>query len=89
MWIGFNCFFTKVWIYIKKTNIHISRQSLRYALIEQLGGSDIIKWGHQLIHFKESDNKGVNLSFNVNGKIKEEKAEEKDKNRYTKNRQSQ
>ena len=59
----------------KKTNIHISRQSLRYALIEQLGGSDIIKWGHQLIGIKETKNKHVNLTFKVNGLVHNSKAD--------------
>jgi hypothetical protein len=27
----------------KRTNIHIARQSLRFALLEQLGGHDKIK----------------------------------------------
>lgn len=53
----------------KRTNIHISRQSLRLALLEQLGGHDAVQWGHQLVDFKECDadgaNGGVNLSFQV------------------------
>ena len=52
-----------------QTNIHISRQSLRLALLEQLGGHKSVQWGHQLLDFKESDTK-VDLSFQVNGEIK-------------------
>lgn len=52
----------------KKTNIHIARQSLRLALIEQLGGNESIKWGHQLIDFKETQDK-IDLSFLVDGAI--------------------
>jgi 2-polyprenyl-6-methoxyphenol hydroxylase-like FAD-dependent oxidoreductase len=53
----------------KQTNIHIARQSLRLALLEQLDGHKSVEWGHQLLDFKESDNK-IDLSFQVNGKIK-------------------
>ncbi len=55
----------------KRTNIHIARQALRLALLEQLGGDEAVQWGHQLIDFKEA-NGGVELSFQVNGKIKQE-----------------
>jgi len=51
-----------------QTNIHISRQSLRLALLEQLGGHNSVQWGHQLLDFKETDTK-IDLSFQVNGKI--------------------
>ncbi|WP_413998315.1 FAD-dependent oxidoreductase [Flavobacterium sp. W1B] len=54
----------------KRSNVHISRQSLRLALLKQLGENDAIQWGHQLIDFKESEGKGVDLSFQVDGKIK-------------------
>lgn len=54
----------------RRTNIHIARQSLRLALLEQLGGNDMVQWGHQLIDFKEQENAGVELSFQVAGKIK-------------------
>jgi 2-polyprenyl-6-methoxyphenol hydroxylase-like FAD-dependent oxidoreductase len=59
----------------KRTNIHIARQSLRLALIQQLGGQDAIQWGHQLLDYKESDGNGVDLSFQVNGEIKHTKAD--------------
>ncbi len=54
----------------KRTNVHISRQSLRSALVKQLGGDDNIKWGHNLVALYESETEGTNLSFQVNGKIK-------------------
>jgi 2-polyprenyl-6-methoxyphenol hydroxylase-like FAD-dependent oxidoreductase len=57
----------------KRSNIHIARQSLRLALLEQLGGNDAVQWGHQLIDFK-NDN-GVELNFQVDGKIKTTKAD--------------
>ena len=53
----------------KQTNIHIARQSLRLALLEQLGEPNNVQWGHQLLGFKVSDNK-IDLSFQVNGEIK-------------------
>nr|WP_244860226.1 NAD(P)/FAD-dependent oxidoreductase [Flavobacterium psychroterrae] len=58
----------------KRTNVHISRQALRLALLQQLGGENKIKWGHQLIDFNESED-NVNLSFLVGGKIKNAKAD--------------
>jgi hypothetical protein len=42
--------------------IHIARQSLRFALLEQLGGHDKIKWGHQLVDLKEVE-KLLNLAL--------------------------
>ena len=60
----------------KRTNVHIARQSLRLALLEQLGGHDAVQWGHQFIGFKEClDNDGVDISFQVNGKLKTAKAD--------------
>lgn len=59
----------------KRTNMHIARQSLRLALLEQLGGHDAVQWGHQLIDFKESKDNGVALSFQVNGERKNVKAD--------------
>ncbi|WP_409416769.1 FAD-dependent oxidoreductase [Flavobacterium sp. PS2] len=59
----------------KRSNIHIARQSLRLELLEQLGKHDIVQWGHQLIDFKESEDGSVDLSFQVNGKIKTAKAD--------------
>lgn len=53
----------------KRTNVHIARQSLRLALLEQLGGDDALQWGHQLIDFKESDGEGVDLTFEVEGEL--------------------
>lgn len=58
----------------KRTNIHIARQSLRLALLEQLGGHDKVQWDHQLLDFKTSE-EGVDLTFQVNGEIKNAKAD--------------
>lgn len=58
----------------KRTNVHIARQSLRLALLEQLGGNNAVQWGHQLIDFKECEDKGVHLNFQVDGKMKRAKA---------------
>ncbi|MEQ1734150.1 MAG: NAD(P)/FAD-dependent oxidoreductase [Bacteroidia bacterium] len=54
----------------KRTNIHIARQELRLALLEQLGTHDAVQWGHQLLGFKECEGKGIELSFEVNGVLK-------------------
>lgn len=59
----------------KRSNIHIARQSLRLALLEQLGGNNVVQWGHQLLDFKESDDKTIDLNFQVNGEIKNAKAD--------------
>lgn len=65
----------------KRTNIHIARQSLRLALLEQLGGHDAVQWGHQLVDLEdglkegEAIDFGVKLSFQVEGKIKNAKAD--------------
>ena len=59
----------------KRTNIHIARQSLRLALLGQLGGHDKVQWGHQLVDLKQTENEGVALSFQVGGKIENAKAD--------------
>ena len=61
--------------FTKRTNIHIARQALRLALLEQLGGHDKVQWGHQLIDFKESENHDIDLKFQVNGDVKNFKAD--------------
>ncbi|HKC69539.1 MAG TPA: NAD(P)/FAD-dependent oxidoreductase, partial [Bacteroidia bacterium] len=58
----------------KRVNVHIARQSLRLALLEQLGGHNAVQWGHQLVDIKENTNKSVELSFQINGEIKHTKA---------------
>lgn len=57
----------------KRTNIHIARQSLRLALLEQLGGNNTVQWGHQLVNLRESED-GVELDFQTNENIKTVKA---------------
>lgn len=59
----------------KKRNIHIPRQSLRLALLEQFGDKNVVQWGHRLIGFKESKEEGVELSFQVDGEVKLAKAD--------------
>lgn len=59
----------------KRTNVHIARQSLRIALLEQLGGTSMVKWGHQLVDFKKSEDDTVELTFQVNGEIQQSKAD--------------
>lgn len=59
----------------KRTNMHIARQSLRLALLEQLGGKDMVAWGHQLVNIKETVDGSLDLSFQVDGEIKHTKAD--------------
>lgn len=60
---------------VKRKNVHIARQSLRWALLEQLGGHSAVKWGHHLMDFKEGDGECVELYFQVNGEIHNAKAD--------------
>lgn len=53
----------------KKTNIHIARQTLRQALIEQLPRNEAIQWGYKLLDFSADNQNKINLTFEVNGKI--------------------
>jgi 2-polyprenyl-6-methoxyphenol hydroxylase-like FAD-dependent oxidoreductase len=59
----------------KRKNIHIARQSLRLALLEQLDERDAVKWEHQLLSFKESEDGNVRLKFQVKDKIKHTEAD--------------
>lgn len=59
----------------KRRNVHISRQALRLALLEQLGKHDTVQWGHRLVDFKQCEDKKVKLSFQVNGEVKNVKAD--------------
>lgn len=59
----------------KRTNIHIARQSLRYELLEQLESNNTVQWGHQLINIDQNKNDAIELTFKVNGKVKNFKAD--------------
>ncbi|WP_417431128.1 FAD-dependent oxidoreductase [Halpernia sp.] len=59
----------------KRSNIHIARQSLRFKLLEQLGENNSVKWGHQFLNFKENEDGKIELNFQINGKIKNAKAD--------------
>lgn len=50
----------------RSTNIHIARQSLRLALLDQLGGEKNIIWNHRLKGFSTNDK--IELTFDVDGK---------------------
>lgn len=54
----------------KRKNIHIARQTLRKELLDQLQGSENIKWGHKLVDLKKIEEKKVQLHFDVNGEKK-------------------
>lgn len=60
----------------KRRNVHIPRQALRLALLEQLGSDhDAVQWGHRLVCFKQCEDKSVELNFQVNGEMKNTKAD--------------
>ncbi len=61
--------------FTKRTNMHIARQSLRKALLDQLGGQTAVQWGHQLVDFMESETGEVDLKFQVDGQITNAKAD--------------
>lgn len=56
--------------YSKRTNVHIPRQALRLAMLEQLKGHPSLKWGHQLISFRTLEGKQQELTVQVNGEVK-------------------
>ena len=56
--------------YSKKTNVHIARQSLRLAMLEQLHNHPSVQWGHQLIDFNELPDKRFELHFQADGEMK-------------------
>jgi len=57
--------------YSKRTNVHIPRQALRLAMLEQLKGHPSVKWGHQLISFRATEGKQQELTVQVNGEVKQ------------------
>lgn len=59
----------------KRINVHIPRQALRLSLLEQLGDHNSLEWGHRLVDFKQCEDKSIELSFQVNGKVKNTKAD--------------
>jgi salicylate hydroxylase len=59
----------------KRKNVHIPRQALRLALLEQLCEHDSVQWGHRLVGLKECEDKSIELSFQVNGEMKNAKAD--------------
>ncbi|MCK0125368.1 FAD-dependent monooxygenase [Gelidibacter sp. F2691] len=59
----------------KHTNVHIARQELRLALLEQLGGFDKVHWGHDLVGIEHTKHNGVQLTFELNGKRKSAQAD--------------
>lgn len=60
----------------KRTNVHIARQALRRALLQQLeyDGEKRIQWGYQLLDFKEDDH-GVELTLQASDQLKKAKAD--------------
>jgi salicylate hydroxylase len=48
----------------KRQFVHVSRQALRYELLQALGGSSQVQWGHRLVRFTEQED-GIELNFEV------------------------
>lgn len=53
---------------LRRTNIHVARQSLRLSLLEQLGEQGSVQWGHQLVDIASTKD-GSALSFLVDGEV--------------------
>ncbi len=54
----------------KRINVHIARQALRLALLEQLHNPKVIQWGHQLMDYQEIGDGRMALNFLVDGNRK-------------------
>ncbi|WP_237249450.1 FAD-dependent oxidoreductase [Sphingobacterium faecale] len=60
---------------VRRSNIHIARQSLRSSILEQLGEDNVIRWGYQLIDIHETEDQRLEMSFSVNGTIRRASAD--------------
>lgn len=54
----------------KRKNVHISRQSLRLALMENILDPTTIHWNHKLIDFSKNKDGRIDMHFEVNGQKK-------------------
>ncbi len=52
----------------KRKNVHIARQTLRLLLLQQLGNSKSLKWGHKLIGLSDNESGKVDLRFQAGEK---------------------
>ncbi len=52
----------------RRKNVHIPRQALRLALLDQLGGHEALRWGHRLVSFEQCEDQSIKLLFQVNGR---------------------
>ncbi len=59
----------------KRSNIHIARQSLRWQMMQQLGGADQVHWDHQLLDFNQEAGDKVQLTLNAKGQVKQVEAD--------------
>ena len=59
----------------KKSNVHIARQALRLALLEQVARPADIQWGHQLLDYRTAETEGIELRFRVDGEVKKARAD--------------
>ena len=58
-----------------RTNLHIPRQALRLALLEQLSDNNGVQWAHRLVSFEQCEDNRIELSFQMNGELKKAKAD--------------
>lgn len=59
----------------RRTNIHIARQALRLELLEQLGGHDVVRWGHQLANYHHRPDGTVELELHAEGRTESAQAD--------------
>lgn len=52
----------------RRKNVHIARQTFRSLLLQQLGNSESLRWGHKLINLSNNQNGTVDLTFQVGEK---------------------
>lgn len=59
----------------KQKNVHIARQALRMDLLVQLKDCHSLEWWHKLVDFSHNDDWRVDLTFQVDGKLKKAQAD--------------
>jgi len=50
----------------RRRNVHLPRQSLRYELLQAMGGHGSVQWSHRLVNYQACEGH-VDLSFQVGG----------------------
>lgn len=59
----------------RRSNMHVSRQSLRLELLQQLDEKNAVNWNHLFLDLKTLHDKSVEINFKVNNEIKTTKVD--------------